>query len=97
MGVFLADLIPEMAAELGLPIREGVVIQDVLRGGPSDLAGIKPGDIVLSMDGQRAATVTELTRLLRREFRAGQEIEVELFRAGEQVKVNMVLGERPSQ
>jgi S1-C subfamily serine protease len=39
MGVFLADLTPDMAAQFGLPIREGVIIQDVLQGGPSDKAG----------------------------------------------------------
>lgn len=97
MAVFLADLIPEMAAEFGLPIREGVVIQDVLQGGPSDQAGIKPGDIILSMNGRKVATVTDLTRLLRTEFQVGQEIEVELFRDRSRRTVRLVLGERPSR
>jgi S1-C subfamily serine protease len=97
MGVFLADLAPEMAMEFGLPIREGVIIQDALRGGPSDQAGIKPGDIILSMDGRKVATVIDLTRLLRKEFQAGQEIEVELFRDGVTETIRMELGERPSQ
>jgi len=95
MGVFLADLIPEMAAELGLPIREGVVIQNVLRGGPSDQAGIRPGDIILSMDGNKVATVTDLTRLLRTKFSVGLEIEVALFREGSTETLDLVLGERP--
>lgn len=97
MAVFLADLIPERAAEFGLPIREGVVIQDVLQGGPSDQAGIRPGDIILSMNGGKVATVTDLTRLLRTELRVGQEIEVELFRNGSRRTVRLVLGERPSR
>ena len=97
MGVFLADLIPEMAAELGLPIREGVVIQDVLPGGPSDLSGIQSGDIILTMDGNKVATVTDLTRLLRTVFAAGQYIDVELFRKGETETVSLTLGERPSR
>ena len=95
MGVFLADLIPEMAAQLGLPIREGVVIQNVLRGGPSDQAGIRPGDIILSMDGNKVATVTDLTRLLRTKFAVGLEIEVALFREGSTQTLDLVLGERP--
>ena len=97
MGVFLADLIPEMAAELGLPIREGVGIQDVLPGGPSDKSGIRQGDIILSMGGSKVATITDLTRLLRKEFAAGQDIEVELFREGSTQTLTLTLGERPSR
>lgn len=97
MGVFLADLIPEMAAEFGLPIREGVVIQDVLPGGPSDQSGIRQGDIILSMGENKVATVTDLTRLLRTEFAAGQDIEVELFREGSTQTLTLTLGERPSR
>ena len=97
MGVILADLIPEIAAEVGLPIREGVVIQNTLIDGPADRAGIQPGDIVLSAGGNKVATVTALTRLLKQEFRAGQEIDVELFRDGEIAALKMELGERPTQ
>ena len=97
MGVVLAELIPEVAAEVGLPIREGVVIQNTLIDGPADLAGIRPGDIVLSANSKKVAIVSDLTRLLKQEFRAGQEIDVEVFRDGEVGTVTMVLGERPVQ
>jgi S1-C subfamily serine protease len=97
MGVIFADLVPEAAAEVGLPIREGVVIQDVLINGPSDRAGIRPGDIALSAGGHRLATVSDFTRLLKQEFRAGQEIEMELFRKGAREKIRLRLGERPQQ
>ncbi|MCH7605845.1 MAG: trypsin-like peptidase domain-containing protein [Chloroflexi bacterium] len=97
MGAFLDDLIPEIAAELGLPVREGVVIQQVVRGGPSDNAGIRPGNIILSMGGRKVATVTDLTRLLRQEFSAGQEIKVEMFRGGSKEEVVLLLGERPTR
>jgi S1-C subfamily serine protease len=95
MGVILADLIPEVAARVGLPIREGVVIQNTVIDGPADRAGIRPNDIVLSADGQAVATVSDLTRLLKQRFQAGQEIEVELFRAGARETIRMTLGERP--
>ena len=97
MGVILADLIPEVAAEVGLPIREGVVIQNTVIDGPADRAGIRPNDIVLSADGTKVATVSDLIRLLKQEFRAGQEIDVELFRDGAVATVRMELGERPAQ
>ena len=98
MGVFLADLVPEVAAEVGLPIREGVIIQTTVQGGPSDQAGIQPGDIILKIGGHDVATVSDLTRLLKQEFQAGQELEVEVFRTGDGGSTQMltlVMGERP--
>ena len=95
MGVFLADLTPELAAELGLPIREGVLIQNAIIDGPADQAGIRPGDIVVSADGHKLAMVSDLTRLLKQEFRVGQEVDMEIFRDEGNEVVNLVLGERP--
>jgi S1-C subfamily serine protease len=95
MGAYLGDLIPELAAQAGIPISEGVVIRDVLRSGPAESAGIQPGDIILSVAGLKVNTVRNLTRMLRQEFSAGQEIEVELFRNGTTLTLPMVLGERP--
>ena len=97
MGVVLADLTPELAAEVGLAIREGVLIENLLPNGPSDLAGIRPGDVLLSADGFKLATVTDLTRLLRQEWRAGQEIKVEIWRDGAAESITLELGERPRQ
>ena len=97
MGVILADLLPEVAAEVGLPIREGAIIHSIVIDGPAYQAGIRPGDIVMSADSKKVATVSDLIRLLKQEFQAGQKIDVELFRDGEFATVNMVLGERPAQ
>ena len=95
LGAFLGDLAPELAAEVGLPIREGVVIRDLLPDGPAGQAGIQPGDVITAMDGQRVPTTRDLTRLLRQEFRVGQEVQVELFRDGFTQTLTMVMGERP--
>lgn len=95
IGAFLGDLIPEAAAEAGIPIREGVVIRGVVNNGPSHEAGILRGDIVLSVDGNQTTTVGDLSRLLRQEFSVDQEIKVELFRDGSTLTLPLVLGERP--
>jgi S1-C subfamily serine protease len=101
MGVLLADLVPEVAAQLRLPIREGVVISRTVIDGPSAQAGIEPGDVVTTIGGHDVATVSDLTRLLRREFEAGQTVEVELFRneegGGSSRKFQIRFGERPQE
>ena len=95
LGAFLDELVPEVAARVRLPIRQGVIIQDVVPGGPAERAGIQPGDIILSMDGHQVATVRELTRLLRLEFRAAQEIDLVIFRDRSTLTRRIQLGERP--
>lgn len=95
MGAGLGDLVPELAARAGIPVSEGVVVREVVRNGPADSASIQLGDIILSLGGFEVGTVSDLTRILRQEFRANQEIEVELFRNGATLTLPMVLGERP--
>ena len=101
MKVFLADLVPEVAPEVGLPIREGVIIQNTVVDGPFGRAGIIPGDIVVKIAGQDIATVSDFTRLLKQEFSAGQQVEVEVFRVvdgdGSRKTLTLELGERPQQ
>ncbi|KAA1289365.1 MAG: PDZ domain-containing protein [SAR202 cluster bacterium] len=101
MGVFLADLIPEVAAQVGLPIREGVIIRDIVLNGPSHLSGIVPGDILVDIAGHDIATITDLTRLLKQEFSAGQTVDVGIFRVadgiGSRETLSLQLGERPQQ
>ena len=69
--------------------------------GPSDQAGIQPGDILVNIDGQDIATVSDLTRLLKTEFSAGQELAVEVVRVvndeGFRYMLTLKLGERPRQ
>ena len=95
MGVFLGDLDPEVAARVGLPVRGGVVIRNLFPSGPSAQAGILPGDIVLSIGRTDIATVSDLTRLLRQEFRAGQTVPVDIFRDGNTFTLSLTMGERP--
>lgn len=101
MGVFLADLVPEVAAQVGLPIREGVIIQNTVVDGPSDRAGMEPGDILVGIGGHDIATVSDLTRLLKQEFSPGQELEVEVYRVvdGDAARemLTLTLGERPQR
>ena len=67
---------------MGLPIREGVVAARVVIDGPADQAGIRPGELILSVDGQKVATAEQLVRMLRQDLEVGQEVQMEIFRDG---------------
>jgi S1-C subfamily serine protease len=95
LGLDLAHLAPEQAAAMGLAVREGVVVGRVVIDGPSDRAGIEAGDIILSMNGERLATLDDLILMLRQDLKASDEVTVEVFRDGERITLDLVLGERP--
>jgi serine protease Do len=52
LGVSLAPLTPDVARELGTQAKEGVVVADVVQGGPADRAGLRRGDLILELNRQ---------------------------------------------
>jgi S1-C subfamily serine protease len=49
VGIGVQDITPELAESLKLPKTSGALITDVVAGGPADKAGIKPGDVLISV------------------------------------------------
>jgi len=55
LGATIQDVTPTMAKALGVNDAEGVLIGDVTAKGPAAQAGLKPGDVVIKMNGQSVA------------------------------------------
>jgi len=54
IGIGIQTITPSLAAGLGLKQDYGVIVSDVLPGGPAEAAGLMVGDILVSIDGQLA-------------------------------------------
>ena len=96
VGVFIQELDAQQSAELGLPVKHGILVMDVVLDSPAWSGGIRPGDVMLAVSGRDLSAVRDLTRVLRIEFRVGDLVELEVWR-DDRVQTFMVeLGRRPA-
>ncbi|RKU03018.1 2-alkenal reductase [Burkholderia sp. Nafp2/4-1b] len=94
IGVEPQDVTPEIAESFGLQQKSGAIVAGVLQGGPADKAGIKPGDILVSVNGDE---ITDTTKLLNTvaQIKPGTATKVHVVRKGKQFDVSVVIGKRP--
>ena len=79
LGVITQSLTPELARALGTGIATGLLVADVLPGGPAALAGVRSGDVLLALDAHRLLARTDLLRALR-PARPGQTVSLRVRR-----------------
>jgi serine protease DegQ len=93
-GVEPEDLTPDLAEVLKLPRSEGVVLKAVQRSGPAGKAGLEPGDVMLTINGQpvqnRRAMLNQISQLP-----PGTSAKVRVSREGKEVELQVTVGERP--
>ncbi|HTI16143.1 MAG TPA: trypsin-like peptidase domain-containing protein [Trinickia sp.] len=93
IGVEPQDVTPAIAESFGLE-QKGTIVAGVLQGGPADKAGIKPGDVLLDVNGQE---ITDTTRLLNviAQIKPGTDARVHLKRKNKDIDVSVTIGKRP--
>jgi serine protease Do len=88
-GMTLDALTPELARRLDLPSNGGgAIVSDVERNSPAANAGVVPGDVILEVNRQKVANVSQVTRELQK-VQGGQPAFMLLWRDGNNVFVTM--------
>lgn len=88
IGVVVQPITPDMAAALELPQDHGVVVADVVPGGPAESAGLKIGDVVVGMDGHPIVTFAQFQVFLIRST-LGESISLDVRRGAEKLTLQI--------
>jgi len=110
LGVSALDVDLDIADAMDLEKPQGVIIVDVTEGSPADLAGLRGtdenvtlggqitpigGDVITGIDGVPTSRMADLVVYMERNTRPGDSVVFEILRHGEQMNIEVTLGERP--
>ncbi|MFC4929468.1 Do family serine endopeptidase [Massilia sp. GCM10023247] len=94
IGIESQDITPELADSFGLGRKSGAIIAGVVRNGPADRAGVRPGDILLAVEGKAVANTGEMLNLIA-QLAPGAKAKLKLMRQNRESTVDVTVGKRP--
>ena len=94
IGVEVQEITPPVAESFKLGATRGALIAGVLRGGPADKAGVKPGDVLTEVEGKPVADPTSMLNLIAA-LAPGKPANVKLKRSGNEIDATITVGRRP--
>lgn len=109
LGVQTLSIGGYLADALDLPVKEGLLVETVERGGPAAIAGIKGGDraaqagmrrimiggdVITSIDNQKVTSPFDVNLVLNRK-RPGDTVAITLYRGGKKMEISAKLSDRP--
>jgi len=96
IGIESQDITPELADSFGLARKSGAIIAGVVRGGPADRAGMRPGDILLDVDGKPVGNTSEMLNLIA-QLAPGGKAKMTVMRKNREATLDVTVGRRPRQ
>jgi serine protease Do len=96
LGVGIQPLTPELARKFGVTENEGVLVNEVFEKDPAAAAGIKPGDVIIRIEGTIVDTPNRLSRVVAG-LPPGATTKVEVVRNQERIVLDVALSERRDQ
>ena len=96
IGVALRDVDADLERSLKLPVGRGALVQDVTAGSPGDRVGLKPYDIIVSLDNQEIANDDDLIREISART-PGSPARLTFVRDGREQALTVKLAERPAR
>jgi len=96
IGVTIQDLTPELSQKFGIKGTNGALISDVAKGSPAQKAGLMRDDIILEINNKQVKDVNGLRNLIA-QSKAGEKLNLRIFRAGREYNVLVTVVELPRE
>jgi S1-C subfamily serine protease len=110
LGISGGTITPDLARALNLPVKQGVIVQSVVKNGPAEKAGIEGGnttatiegsevslggDIITEANGKKITGMEEIVEIVNK-AEAGDELELTILHNGSTKTVKVTLADRPN-
>ncbi len=95
LGVLIQEVNRKLAESFNLPKPMGALVAQVISDGPAEKAGIKAGDIILSVEGRELEMASDLPPSVGRKH-PGEKVKLNILREGKAIDLNVELGALPA-
>jgi serine protease Do len=96
IGVQIQPVTKDIADSMGLKNTDGALVAEPQAGSPAVKAGIKAGDVITAVNGEKIGNARELARRIG-SLAPGNSVKLTLLQGGSEKTVNVTLGELPAQ
>src|SRR4051794_3949037 len=96
LGVAVTDINPDRASRLRLNEERGIEVTHVAQGSPADKAGILPGDVLFTYNGENILSSQQFVRLVQ-ETPVGRRVKIQLWRDDKTQFVIAAIGSTPAK
>ena len=90
LGVTIQPVTEELAQSFGLKQAKGALVNDVIKGGPADKAGIRQGDVITGVNGNEVTDPSYLQRTVA-EAGIGKIVKIAIVRDGKALELSIAL------
>ncbi len=95
LGVHIQEVNEVIAQGLDLDIAKGALVAKVMPGSPAAKSGLKPGDVILNVNGGSTKTMRELPKQIAA-LRSGDKADMTIWRNGKEKTLSVVIGKTPT-